>query len=203
MASSLATVPEHAPLPLAINVRSVGLTDEQFERLCADNRELRLELTAEGELEIMGPTGPETGWRNAKLIRQLGNWAEEDGSGIYFDSSACFTLPNGAKRSPDASWIRRERWDALAKAERERFAPICPEFVIELRSPSDTLPTLQAKMAEYLENGAALGWLIDPTDKSVYVYRPGRPVERLAEAKSVSGDPILPGFVLELDRVWG
>ena len=149
-------------LPIALDVHSVHLSDEQFYQLCRDNRDLRLELTAEGELIIMPPTGSLTGWRNAKINYRLTAWAEADGTGLTFDSSTGFTLPNGTKRSPDAAWIKRERWEALTEKEQEGFAPLCPDFVAELRSPDDSLSTLQDKMAEYVENGAKLGLLFDP-----------------------------------------
>jgi Uma2 family endonuclease len=136
------------------------------------------------------------------LTRLFGNWAEEDGAGEYFDSSRGFILPNGAERSPDVAWVKKERWAALSKNKREKFAPLCPDFVIELRSPFDRLKPLQAKMAEYIENGAQLGWLIDPYKRKVYVYRPDAPVERLDAPERVSGEPLLPGFVLPLAQFW-
>jgi len=187
---------------LTINARALNLTDESFFYLCQDNRDLRLELNAQGELLIMGPTTSETGRRNANLIFQLCLWARQDGTGECFDSSAGFTLPNGAKVSPDASWIRRERYEALSAEEREQFAPLCPDFVIELRSKTDRLARLQARMVEYSENGAGLGWLIDPAAKRVYVYRPGRAVETLDAPETIAGDPALPKFVLQLQEIW-
>jgi Uma2 family endonuclease len=193
----LATDPD-ASGPLTLDVRSIGMTDAQFYRLCCDNPELRFELTARRELVIAAPTGSKTGWRNSKLNQRLANWAEQDGSGLAFDSSTGFSLPNGAKRSPDASWLHRERRGALTEREQEGFAPLCPDFVVELRSPEDRLPVLQDKMTEYLQNGAQLGWLIDPADKCVYVYRPGQPEERLQDPATISGDPVLLGFVLSL-----
>jgi len=187
---------------LTINARALNLTDESFFYLCQDNRDLRLELTATGELLIMGPTTSETGRRNANLIFQLCLWARQDGTGECFDSSAGFTLPNGAKVSSEASWIRRERYEALSAEEREQFAPLCPDFVIELRSKTDRLARLQARMVEYSENGAGLGWLIDPAAKRVYVYRPGRAVETLDAPETIAGDPALPKFVLQLQEIW-
>jgi Uma2 family endonuclease len=189
-------------LPIALDIHSVHLSDEQFYQLCRNNRDLRLELTAEGELIIMPPTGSLTGWRNAKINYKLTAWAETDGSGLTFDSSTGFTLPNGAKRSPDAAWIIRERWDVLTEKEQQGFAPICPDFVAELRSPDDSLSTLQEKMAEYIENGAQLGILFDPKTKRVHIYRPGQPVETLENPESISGEPILAGFRLSLKDVW-
>lgn len=185
-----------------VAARALDLTDEKFLELCLDNPNLRLEITAKGELMVMGPTSSETGRRNAKLNQRLANWAEQDGTGECFDSSACFTLPNGAKVSPDASWIRRDRYEALTEDERERFAPLCPDFVVELRSKTDRLARLQAKMSEYIENGARLGWLIDPAARRVYVYRPDREVETLDAPETISGDPALPNFHLQLREIW-
>jgi Uma2 family endonuclease len=188
--------------PLALSVDSVELTDKQFYRLCQDNRDLRLELTADGELIIMLPTGSMTGWRNARIMHRLTDWAERDGVGLTFDSSTGFRLPNGAKRSPDASWVRREKWDALTEEEKEGFAPLCPDFVVELRSPEDRITTLQDKMLEYISNGAELGWLIDPKARRVYVYRRGQPTEYLENPEAIAGDPALRGFVLNIRDIW-
>jgi Uma2 family endonuclease len=187
---------------LSIDARALDLTDERFFKLCQDNRDLRLEMTANGELIVMGPTNTETGRRNAGLNFQLYLWARQDGTGVCFDSSAGFTLPNGAKVSPDASWITRDRYEALSDEERERFAPLCPDFVIELRSKTDRLTRLQAKMVEYIENGARLGWLIDPAARKVYIYRPGEEAETLENPEAVAGDPVLPGFRLQLNEIW-
>jgi len=188
--------------PLTLDTRSAGLTDEQFSRLCADNPELRLELTAERRLVIMSPTGSKTGWRNHRLALRLGTWAETDDTGLAFDSSAGFTLPNGAKRSPDASWILRERWESLSEEQQEDFAPLCPDFVVELRSPRDRLSTLQAKLEEYIQDGAKLGWIIDPKSRCVFVYRPGQAVERLENPSGLSGEAVLPGFVFNVSEIW-
>ena len=185
-----------------MNICAPWLTEELFLRLCRDNPELRLELTARGELIIMPPTGAETGWRNGRLSQRLGNWAETEGTGLAFDSSTGFTLPNGAKRSPDASWVRRTRWSALTKDQRREFAPLCPDFVVELRSPTDSVSALQAKLQEYIENGAQLGWLIDPVERRVHVYRPGQPVDVLDDPTTLAGDPVLPGFVLTVSELW-
>ena len=187
---------------VVLDARALGLTDEQFFLLCQANRDLRLEMTSEGEIVIMPPTGTDTGRRNAKLTQRLCNWAEVDGTGECFDSSTVFTLPNGAKRSPDASWVRRERYEALTTEEREVFAPLCPDFVAELRSKTDRLAALKEKLAEYVANGAQLGWLIDPPERKVYVYRPGAEVEALDAPETVAGDPVLPGFTLELREIW-
>jgi Uma2 family endonuclease len=189
--------------PLVLRLEPViDMSDEQFFELCQLNRDLRLERTSQGDLVIMPPTGGETGRTNFKLTQVFGNWVDADGTGVGFDSSTGFTLPNGAKRSPDLAWVTRERWEALTPQQRRQFPPLCPDFVLELRSSSDALATVQAKMHEYLDNGARLGWLIDPIEKKVYIYRPQGPVECLDNPQTVSGDPVLPGFVLELGRVW-
>ncbi|MGH7964648.1 MAG: Uma2 family endonuclease [Candidatus Binatia bacterium] len=189
-------------VPLKLSVHETQLSEEQFVRLCQENPDLRIELTAQGELVIMPPTGLETGPRNSRLTRRVDEWTEADGTGIAFDSSTMFTLPNGAKRSPDVSWVRRERWDTLPEEQRRGFGLLCPDFVVELRSPSDRLADLQEKMQEYLDNGALLGWLIDPLEQRVYVYRPGQPVETLDNPPTLSGDPVLPGFVLHVRELW-
>ena len=190
------------PNPLALNIRAIEMTDDQLLQLCADNGELRIELTAEKELIIMPPANPTTGLKNGALTAQLYIWSKQDGAGLCFDSSAGFTFPNGAMRSPDASWIARERWEALDEADRHKFSPIAPDFVAELRSPSDRLPVAQAKMVEYIDNGVRLGWLIDPTQRRVYTYRPGQPVETLESPETVSGESVLPGFTLNLADIW-
>ena len=178
-------------------------TSEQFARLTQNYPDLRMELTKEGECIIMPPAFSETGRKNSKINARLTVWAEQNARGETFDSSAGFTLPNGAERSPDASWIERTRWEALSVHQREEeFAPICPDFVIELRSRTDRLSKLQEKMREYMENGARLGWLIDPPSRRVEVYRPGREAEILAGPVSISGDPELPGFTLDLTPIW-
>lgn len=202
MARPSSVTAQNLPYLLELNVKSVGLTDEQFYLLCRDNPDLRFELTAQKALIIMPPTGSRTGWRNSKLTHRLANWAEADGTGLTFDSSTGFTLPNGAKPSPDAAWVRRERWEALSDDEQDGFAPLCPDFAIELRSPRDSLSTLQIKLSEYIENGAQLGWLIDPGNRRVYIYRPGQPVEGLENPDSIEGSPVLPGFVLNLADIW-
>ena len=187
---------------VALDLHSVPLTDEQFYQMCRDNEDLRLELTAEGGLIIMPPTGGTTGSRNATIIARLTIWAEKDGTGLSFDSSTMFCLPNGAKRSPDAAWITRQRWDALTEEERESFVPLCPDFVLELRSSSDNLSFLQQKMGEYIANGARLGLLIDPKAKQVYVYRPNQPTDSLSDPQDISCGPELPGFVLSMRDIW-
>ena len=179
------------------------VTQEQFEALAAANRDLQLERTSEGELIVNPPTGGESGRRNLSISTQLGNWFEaQEELGEAFDSSTGFRLPNGADRSPDASWVSRERWESLTPQQRKGFVPLCPDFVVELRSESDRLPKLQAKMREYIDNGARLGWLIDPQNRRVEIYRPEREVELLENPQNLSGEEILPEFVLNLRRVW-
>jgi Uma2 family endonuclease len=194
---------EHVNVPrVMLNVESVGLSPEQFFRLCCDNPYLRLELTAQKELIVMSPTNPKTGMLNAEITFQLVNWAKRDGRGVAFDSNAGFTLPNGAKRAPDGSWMLRTRWEALTPEQTARFAPVCPDFVLELWSPSEILKELQSKMSEYMANGAQLGFLIDPRKQQVYIYRPNQAPQCLDQPASVSGDPELPGFTLDLTEIW-
>ena len=195
-------VTDSTPYLLTLDVRSLDLTDKRLSLLSSYNPDLRFELTSEGELIIMPPADSHTSWRNGRIFYRLAIWAEADGTGLEFDSSGGFTLPNGAKRSPDASWVKRERWDALTRSQQDGFAPLCPDFVIELRSPSDRISTVQAKMGEYMKNGAQLGWLIDPIQKHVYIYRPEQQVESLDDPTSVSGDPTLPGFVFEVSEIF-
>ncbi len=188
---------------LSVNLPgSESMTTEQFYQFCQANRDLRIERTADGEVIVMPPAFSDTGNRNLKIGQQLANWADRDGTGETFDSSTGFTLPNGATRSPDASWIKLERWNALTEMQKASFAPICPDFVIELRSKSDTLKGLQAKMQEYIFNGALLGWLIDRQQRKVYIYRPNQEAEILDHPESVSGDRILPGFGLQMAKIW-
>ncbi|MEH1917969.1 Uma2 family endonuclease [Nostoc sp.] len=179
---------------------TIELTDEQFFQLCQNNRDLRLERTAEGELIIMPPTGWESGNRNSKLTARLEFWADADGTGLAFDSSTGFKLPNGANRSPDASWVSRERLEAL-NPDLAKFLPLAPDFAVELRSASDSLKTVQQKMQEYIDNGVRLGWLIDPQNQQVEIYRPRQDVEILQSPTSLSGEDVLPGFVLNLAQI--
>ncbi|BDI14557.1 hypothetical protein ANSO36C_03590 [Nostoc cf. commune SO-36] len=179
----------------------IDLTDEQFFQMCQKNRDYRFERTASGELLIMPPTGSDTGNRNFDMVVELGIWNKQTKLGKGFDSSSGFTLPNGAERSPDVSWVKIERWNALTPEQQEKFAPICPDFVVELRSRTDSLKELQEKMQEYIENGAQLGWLIDRKNKRVEIYRPGKNVEILDNPVSLSGENVLPGFVLNLQQI--
>ncbi len=188
---------------MTLDVRSLHLTNQQFFDLCQDNRDMRLELTAQGEMMLMMPAGGGTGRRNSSLNAQLWLWNERTALGVVFDSSTGFILPNGDNRSPDASWIPQARWDALSRDERERFVPLCPDFVVELRSPSDNLQPTREKMHEYIANGARLGWLIDPQTRQVEIYRQGQEVTLLDNPDTVSGEDVLPGFVLDLRKVWG
>ncbi len=187
--------------PLLLQFPS-SMTDEQFFEFCQMNRDLRIERNKYGEISIMPPTGSEHGNRNFNIAGQLGNWSEKDGTGICFDSSTGFKLSTGADRSPDVSWIKLSRWNSLLQEEQQKFAPICPDFVIELRSRSDNLKPLQEKMQEYMqEPGFQLGWLIDRKNRIVYVYRP-QSVECLENPDSVSGEDVLPGFVLNMSKLW-
>ncbi|MBW4496930.1 MAG: Uma2 family endonuclease [Oscillatoria princeps RMCB-10] len=187
---------------LTVNFNSIKLTDEQFYQLCQDNGDLRFERTATGELIIMAPAGGETGNRNGRLTQQLFNWEDTNDIGIAFDSSTGFKLPNGADRSPDAAWVALERWNALTAEQKEKFPPICPDFVVELLSPSDSLKVAQKKMQEYISNGARLGWLINRKSRQVEIYRPGEEVEVLESPATLSGEPVLAGFVLNLELIW-
>ena len=178
------------------------LSDEQFYQLCQANRDLRLEMTAQGKLIIMTPTGGETGKRHSDINLDLGIWNRQNTLGVVFDSSTGFILPNNAKRSPDAAWIPLDKWNALTSEQKQRFLPLCPDFLIELRSPTDSLKTLQAKMQEYIDNGTRLGWLINPQDKQVEIYRQDRKVEILNSPNSLSGENVLPEFILNLELIW-
>jgi Uma2 family endonuclease len=189
--------------PWVVNLRRAGkVTPEQFRRVCEDNPDWRVELAAGGEIVITPPTGGETGARSLRLAQQLGIWAEDDGSGVAFDSSTGFVLPNGAIRSPDASWVSKARLARLTRAEKRTFLPLCPDFAVELRSPTDPLRMLQAKVREYVSNGARLGWLIDPEACTAYVYRPRVAVARLRRPRRLSGQSVLPGLVLDLATIW-
>ena len=179
-----------------------SLTDDQFDRLCAENPEIKLERTPAGELVIMSPTGGETGKRNAELISDLVVWNRMSKLGVVFDSSTCFRLPNGGDRSPDVSWIERSRWETLTPEQQRKFPPICPDFVLELMSPSDNLTTTRNKMQEYLASGVRLGWMIDSENRKVEIYRSRQVVETLLAPAELLGELVLPGFILNLDWFW-
>lgn len=201
--AELITPIELENLPLILHFYPViQLTNDQFFDLCKLNQNLRFERTARGELLIMPPAGWGTGGRNFRLIGQLFTWTEQNKTGIGFDSSTGFILPNGATFSPDAAWIKLERWNALSTEQQEKFAAISPDFVVELRSYSDNLTFLKAKMQKYINNGVKLGWLIDSKHRKVYIYRPQISVECLDNPVTVSGDPELSGFVLDLSKIW-
>ncbi|MGH9833502.1 MAG: Uma2 family endonuclease [Blastocatellia bacterium] len=193
------------PQPVILNFKPLlrKLDDDDFFEFCQANRDLRIERSKEGEVIIMPPTGGDTGGQNFDLNVDFGIWMRRDRTGKGFDSSTGFTLPNGAKRSPDLAWVKYDRWNALTDEERRKFPPLCPDFVVELRSPSDSLDDVKDKMEEYIENGAQLGWLIDPIEKKIYIYRPQSPVECLDNPETVSGDPLLKGFTLEMKEIWG
>jgi Uma2 family endonuclease len=199
-ASALAAPTEPLVLHLTPTLRQ--MSDHEFFELCQRNPYWSIEQTAEGDLVISSPVGGETGRRSFELTGIFGAWVEVDGSGLGFDSSTGFKLLNGAKRSPDLAWVRRARWAALSAEAQEGFPPLCPDFVVELRSRSDLLATLQDKLQEYIANGAELGWLIDPIERKVYVYRLDTDVVCLEDPQQLSGDPLLPGFVLDLSKIW-
>ncbi|MBE9115894.1 Uma2 family endonuclease [Lusitaniella coriacea LEGE 07157] len=185
---------------LTLNLDTVRLTDEQFYNICQNNRELKFERTALGELIIMSPVGGESGNREADLIIDLGIWNRQTGLGYTFSSSTIFKLPNGADRSPDAAWIQRQRWESLTPEQRRKFPPIAPDFVIELRSATDSIEMLRAKMQEYLDAGVLLGWLINPQQQQVEIYRPEKVVEVRNLPAELSGETLLPGFRLSLSQ---
>jgi Uma2 family endonuclease len=180
----------------------IKLNPEQFYQLCQENPDLKLERTSQGELIVMPPTGGETGKRNLTTCVQIWLWNEQTQLGEAFDSSTGFTLPNKADRAPDASWVEKSRWEALTPEEREKFIPLCPDFVVELLSPSDSLKKTQEKMQEYIANGCRLGLLINRKKREIEIYRPAQEVEILSAPQTVSGENVLPGFVLNLQKIW-
>ena len=186
---------------LALNIQSVGLTDDQFIQLCSDNVDFRFEISAQKELIIMPGTGIPTDIKNAEITRQLGNWTKQDGTGVCCGSCAIFILPNGARRLPDGAWIAKSVWDRFTPEEKSKLIVICPDFVIELRSSSDRLPALTAIMEEYIENGARLAWLLDPIDNCATIYRPGQPPQQVERPTIIGGDPILPGFKFDFREI--
>ncbi len=191
------------PEPLLLDLGSVvPRTDDELFELCARNPELRIERDAKGDLIVMTPAGWASSRRSAEVVRALSDWARADGRGVVTDSSGGYVLPDQAMRAPDASWVLRSRLADISPERRERFLPLCPDFVVEIKSPPDRLAALKAKMEEYRDNGARLGWLIDPQARRVHVYRPGREAEVLENPATVAGDPELPGFVLDLEPIW-
>ena len=188
---------------ITVNFNSIiDISDEQFFQLCIRNSDIKFERNASGEIIVMPPTGGETGRRNVKLITQFAIWNDQTKLGEVFDSSTGYKLPNKANRSPDVSWIKQERWDSLTCEQREKFIPLAPDFALELVSPSDTLVNYEAKMREYLDNGVKLGWLINPEAKQVEIYRLGQDIDLLLSPQSISGEDILPGFVLDLTDIF-
>lgn len=177
------------------------LTDEAFHQLCQANRDLRFERTAEGELIVMPPTGGETGNQNFKLYPPFWAWDPQEQLGYFFDSSTAFRLPNGAIRSPDIAWVCRDRWHALTPEQQQTFPPLCPDFVLELCSISDSLRSLQDKMQEYLDNGTHLGWLVDPKERQVEIYRLGQPAEVIVAPATLSGEDVLPNLVVNVSQL--
>ena len=187
-----------------INISALAnpLTDEQFEQLCTQNRDTKFEMTSQGKLIVMSPTGSESGRQNADLLVQIGTWNRRSKLGVVFDSSTGFTLPNSAKRSPDVSWIELSRWNQLTQKQRRKFAPIAPDFVLELLSPNDRLQDVQLKMSEYRECGVKLGWLIYPEEQRVEIYRLEKEVEILTAPQSLSGEDLMPGLTVELEEIF-
>ena len=205
MVSDLQSVnfPEVFPFPkFTLNFRSEKLTEKQFQALCQNNPDLKFEMSAEGELIIVPPTSPESGWRNSDINFEVVKWSKKDKTGIVFDSSTMFTFPNGAKRSPDVSWMIWEKWESLTPSEKRKFSRVVPDFVIELLSPTDYLSDTQTKMEEYIENDVRLGWLIDPFEQKVHIYRANKEIEILENPEKVSGENILKGFELNVREIW-
>lgn len=191
-----------APVQVRLPNKGVVYSPEAFWDLCQLNPDLNFERNADGSVTVMTPSTSGGGRKSSQVHGQLFIWAMNNGEGESFDSSTGFTLPNGAVRSPDASWVHSETWNALSEAEQDAFSNLAPDFVVEVRSKSDKLPTLRKKMREYIDQGVRLGWLIDPLAKTAEVYRPGKPPQRVENAKTLRGDPELPGFVLDLKLVW-
>jgi len=185
-----------------LTLHALKLDDQTFEKIVKANPEWNFEQTAAGELVVVPPTGGTSGNKNSNLCYQLEGWNLTSDAGKTFDSNTMFVLPNGAKRMPDVSWVKRDRWDALTRQQQDGYPPLCPDFVVELRSPTDSLEELQAKMQEYMDNGARLGWLINPQDRQVEIYRPGQEAEVLQSPSSLSGEGVLPGFVLSLQLIF-
>ncbi|CAN5615885.1 Uma2 family endonuclease [soil metagenome] len=200
--SSTLFVYPYEPLEIDFGSLLKPINDDEFLKLSRENQDLQIEMTKDGDLIITPGTGGLTGNRNARIIARAVIWAEEDGTGVTFDSDTIFRLPNGAKRLPDFSWVKNEKWNSLTQEQQEKIVPFAPDFLIELRSPTDSLEDLQAKMQEYIENGVSLGWLIDPTTRKIYVYRSNAEVEILENPIEISGEPLLKGFMLNIQEIW-
>lgn len=200
--SSTLFVFPYEPLEIDFGNLLKPINDDDFLKLSRENQDLQIEMTKDGDLIIMPGTGGLTGNRNARIIARAVIWAEQDGTGVAFDSDTIFRLPNGAKKLPDVSWVKNEKWNSLTREEKEKILPFAPDFLIELRSPTDSLTDLQAKMREYIENGVSLGWLIDPQSKQIFVYRPEKEAEVLDNPTEISGEPLLQGFTLNLREIW-
>ena len=199
------TVPRSRPQALALELQMqpvIDMSREQFLRFCQLNRDVRIERSAEGSIAVMAPTGGETGARSGRLFAAVFRWAEDDGSGVAFDSSTGFELPNGAVRSPDAAWVARARLARLPAEDKQGFLPLCPDFVIELLSPSDSRAVVRRKMEEYRDNGARLGWLVDPVRRQVVIYRAEGGAEQRTGSGVLTGESVLPGFALDVDAIW-
>ena len=199
------TVPRSRPQALALELQMqpvIDMSREQFLRFCQLNRDVRIERSAEGSIAVMAPTGGETGARSGRLFAAVFRWAEDDGSGVAFDSSTGFELPNGAVRSPDAAWVARARLARLPAEDKQGFLPLCPDFVIELLSPSDSRAVVRRKMEEYRDNGARLGWLVDPVRRQVVIYRAKGGAEQRTGSGVLTGESVLPGFALDVDAIW-
>ena len=201
MTTTLLIQTEQASFPVVLPTLA-SMSRDEFYAFCQANRDLRIERTATGEIVVMPPAYSDHGNRNLRLMGYFWGWVENDGTGLVFDASTGFTLPNGAVRSPDMAWLRRGKWDRLTEAAKASFAPTCPDFVLELCSPGDSLNLVQAKMEEYIENGVSLGWLIDRKNRTVHIYRPDQTPQILEDPTSVSGDPELPGFSLPMAKIW-
>lgn len=200
--SSTLFVFPYEPLEIEFGSLLKPINDDEFLKLSRKNQDLQIEMTKDGDLVIMPGTGGLTGNRNARIIARAVIWAKQDDTGLGFDSDTIFRLPNGARKLPDFSWVKNEKWNALTQEEKEKILPFAPDFLIELRSPTDSLTDLQAKMQEYIENGVSLGWLINPQSKQVFVYRPNKEVEVLENPTEISGESFLKGFTLNLKEIW-
>lgn len=194
--------PESGFQPIDLSQFWHEVTESEFVEFCRRNSDMRIEMSKDGDIIIMPPTNTETGRKNFNLIADFGVWAKKDKTGVAFDSSTGFTLPNSARRSPDLAWVRREKWDALANDEKRKFARLVPDFVVELRLESDSLKVLQSKMLEYTESGVSLGWLIDPQERKVHIYRREKAVETLDNPERVLGESLIEGFILDLENIF-